>query len=588
MKRLFIILNMLAVLAAISLSCTNVEFDNILDPESSNYVGDEAAAGDTIANIYNPEHPLYNDQLRDKEPPELTITIGSPVQLTVGDSKRLEELKSKVSVKDESDVSVHADISNVNTLVEGNYWIIFTAQDSWGNETVDSLEVVVVKEAIKDTIPPNIYLKGKPYIEITVGQKFIDEGAWATDDPSKDDLTSRIEVSGSVDTSTPGTYVITYTVEDDAGYTASVERTVEVVSEGPSVTMPTIELNGRADTSFDMGGIYVEYGATAEDSDGPIPTEEITIKYPSGFEPGVPIDESGKYRVTYEAVNEAGTQTAFRTVTVLSDECQFDPDPPVITLDGDLEINHPIGTDWEDPGYYAEDDLDGPVDVIVENEPDVNTAGDYIIKYRAMDMCGNVDSAQRIVHVLAGPAITINGNNPDTISVRIEYDDEGATCDFPIDVESDVDPTTPGDYTITYSATNTEGITSSVERKVVVIPGSSGDDLMLKYGVPRDEGFNSLAANVDLSTENGSGIAPEMNGRKLSFSFGQGGFYDIRFGDPDLDLKSKVSHTLDQPQPTITFTETGVARLDGTYYVNYVDGVLYLVEESGAFAIIGE
>ncbi len=79
-----------------------------------------------------------------------------------------------------------------------------------------------------DTTKPVIKLNGSSSITINLGESFSDPGATATD--NKDgDLTDKIETSGTVNVNKAGTYKITYTVEDSAGNTASVTRTVIVV-----------------------------------------------------------------------------------------------------------------------------------------------------------------------------------------------------------------------------------------------------------------------------------------------------------------------------------------------------------------------
>ena len=96
------------------------------------------------------------------------------------------------------------------------------------------------EEADKEA--PVIILKGKEKITIKVGDKFKDEGATAID--KKDgDLTSKIVVTGKVDTSKKGTYTLTYTVEDKAKNKATKTRTVIVEGKrsggGNTIVPPT-------------------------------------------------------------------------------------------------------------------------------------------------------------------------------------------------------------------------------------------------------------------------------------------------------------------------------------------------------------
>jgi len=82
---------------------------------------------------------------------------------------------------------------------------------------------------VVDTSSPEITLLGDNPMTIEVGSTFTDPGATALDNYDGD-LTSSIVVSGSVDTSTIGSYTLTYDVTDASGNAAvSLTRTVNVV-----------------------------------------------------------------------------------------------------------------------------------------------------------------------------------------------------------------------------------------------------------------------------------------------------------------------------------------------------------------------
>ncbi|HUW24019.1 MAG TPA: DUF5011 domain-containing protein [Patescibacteria group bacterium] len=82
---------------------------------------------------------------------------------------------------------------------------------------------------LPDTTPPVITLVGPDTINLFVGDTYTDLGATAFDNVDGD-ITDQIMVGGdTVDTNTPGTYVITYNVKDVAGNPAGeVVRTVIV------------------------------------------------------------------------------------------------------------------------------------------------------------------------------------------------------------------------------------------------------------------------------------------------------------------------------------------------------------------------
>jgi len=126
-----------------------------------------------------------------------------------------------------------------------------------------------------DTTPPVITLNGDNPLYLNVGDEFVDPGATATDDVDGD-LTEQIVVTGSVDTSKPGEYILTYTVSDSAGNTASVTRTV-IVQEKEEEQPPA------------GGSWYYGEGAPDEDLGSPgdlyldIASGDVYVKQENGW-----------------------------------------------------------------------------------------------------------------------------------------------------------------------------------------------------------------------------------------------------------------------------------------------------------------
>ena len=115
-----------------------------------------------------------------------------------------------------------------------------------------------------DTTPPVISIIGSASLRITEGDTYTDAGATAIDDVSGD-LTSSIVTTNPVDTSTPGTYTVTYTVTDAAGNTTTVGRIVTVLAAPPAdTTPPVISITGSASITITEGD-YTDAGATATD-----------------------------------------------------------------------------------------------------------------------------------------------------------------------------------------------------------------------------------------------------------------------------------------------------------------------------------
>ena len=105
--------------------------------------------------------------------------------------------------------------------------IIFIVLASmWG---CDSRKPIANRNDNIDTVAPILTLKGKSNEVLKLGEKFIDKGYSATDNEDGN-ITSSVQREGFVDTSKVGSYKLTYSVEDSAGNSASVNRVVRVTT----------------------------------------------------------------------------------------------------------------------------------------------------------------------------------------------------------------------------------------------------------------------------------------------------------------------------------------------------------------------
>lgn len=97
------------------------------------------------------------------------------------------------------------------------------------------------QEAPKDTTKPTI--NGAGNTSITVGDQFDPKQGVTASDDTDGDITANIKITGSVDTNKPGTYELTYTVQDAAGNKTEVKRTV-TVNPVMSASMPETGMGG--------------------------------------------------------------------------------------------------------------------------------------------------------------------------------------------------------------------------------------------------------------------------------------------------------------------------------------------------------
>lgn len=119
-----------------------------------------------------------------------------------------------------------------------------------------------------DTIPPVITLNGSSSVTIELGSVYTEEGASAVD---ANDGVVDVTISGSVDTSTVGTYTITYTARDAALNTSRVTRTVIV----EDTTAPVITVLGDNPATVEKGSSYTDAGATSDGGETVSSTSDV-------------------------------------------------------------------------------------------------------------------------------------------------------------------------------------------------------------------------------------------------------------------------------------------------------------------------
>jgi hypothetical protein len=140
-----------------------------------------------------------------------------------------------------------------NSVYTGNIVVTITATDKAGVLTVATATAQILEDetsAPADTTAPVITLVGSAAITLDWGSVYIDAGATATDNV---DSSVTVNRSGSVNTSKPGVYKISYTGSDAAGNNAiPVERTVIV--SAPATTTGADGVSGLLRYAFGANG----------------------------------------------------------------------------------------------------------------------------------------------------------------------------------------------------------------------------------------------------------------------------------------------------------------------------------------------
>jgi hypothetical protein len=162
----------------------------------------------------------------DTIPPVITLKGNNPYSVELNSTYN----EPGATAQDNLDGDVTSDIKitgTVNTSQEGDYTRTYTVTDKSGNTGTKTRTVKVVKNV--DDIKPVITLKGSNPMKIQVNTQYVEPGATAQDNVDGD-ISSKIQITGSVNVSKVGTYTRTYTVSDNAGNTATKTRTVNVVT----------------------------------------------------------------------------------------------------------------------------------------------------------------------------------------------------------------------------------------------------------------------------------------------------------------------------------------------------------------------
>ena len=385
--------------------------------------------------------------------------------------------------------------------------VTFTASDLSGNVSSATASVTVT-----DQTAPVITLIGASSIMINVGDAFIDPGSSVVDNV---DTGLNAIATGSVNSTVPSTYLITYNISDAAGNAAiSVKRSVIVQDNvSPVVTAPAniivaaTDMNGTARTVAEINTFL--QAATAQDAqDGSL---SVTHDAPQLF----PL---GATTVTFTATDLSGNiATASASVTV------NDLTPPLINLIGASSITLNVGDHFIDPGHSVSDNVDSGLIATVISTVDTSSVGLYTLTYSVSDLAGNAaipvirnvsvqDSGAPVVTAPASitVAATDASGTAKTVAVIDSYL-QAATATDAIDGSVAVTNDAPAVFplnqttTVTFSAQDLSGNIGQSQSTVLVIDQtrpvitlSGQSSITLSVGEVFTDPGHSVRDNVDV------------------------------------------------------------------------------------------
>lgn len=247
----------------------------------------------------------------------------------------------------------------------------------------------------------------------------------------------------------------------------------------------SLNLKGADTVHVEYGSEYIEEGAECAYTGTWLPfiREDVDVS----TEGSVDSTKTGTYTLTYSADYKDLHEEKTRTVII------EDTAPPRIVLNESPDSYTPFNHPYEEEGFTAEDNYDGDLSSQVVSEEK-----DGKVYYKVTDSSGNTASIVRTIYYddRKGPEITLAGGEAVTFYVGDKFyhewyamDDVDGDLSEEVKIESNVDTSTPGEYTVTYTISDSHGNESTAVRTVTVkakpknnpAPSESGKTIYLTF-----------------------------------------------------------------------------------------------------------
>jgi len=443
----------LLIIALFTTGCTNAVKDEDVASEQ-NVTLDEEAGGTTTVNTSSDIAPLAVIHTSNT-----TIVTGSSVKFDASTSTDADGSIVSYTWKDGEGNTLSNQRTFTHTFTtSGEHSITLEVLDDDGQ--LNTASVTIVVQALLTSIT----------LTIEASPLEVNQTTTLTAIAHYNDNTNE-EVSSSVSWEVVDATLVS--IDAHATLKALHSGTTNIVAyvgniDSNSVNVEVLALDTTPPTlTLEIGIAYTELGVTTTDDKDDNVSIDITGN--------VDVNTVGTYTITYTAKDKAGNEsTVTRTIHVV-----LPPDvtAPTLTLNGESTITLHQGTNYTELGATATDDKDANVTVNITGNVDVNTVGTYIITYTAIDSAGNSTSKERTVKIIdvTPPVITLNGEAKLTLEQNAVYTELGATAVDAVDgnvtvtITGNVDTSTVGSYTVTYTAQDNSSNESNVTRTITIV-----------------------------------------------------------------------------------------------------------------------
>ncbi|MFF2458513.1 immunoglobulin-like domain-containing protein [Peribacillus simplex] len=286
--------------------------------------------------------------------------------------------KTSVKAKDDKDGDLTSAIrveGKVDTKKVGTYTLTYTVADKAGN-----VAKVIRKITVYDKVKPVISGAGNKTIKLN--SSFNPKTNVSAKDNADGSLTSKIKVTGTVNTKKKGTYTLKYTVTDSSKNAATVTRKITIDGTKPVISGANSKTVGYYSTFNPKSGVSAK-----DNLDGNM-TSKIKV---TGT---INTKKKGTYTLKYTVTDSSkNTATVTRKITV-------DSTKPVISGAKSKTIAY-NSTFNPKSGVSAKDNLDGSLTSEIKITGTVNTKkkGTYTLTYTVTDKSKNKAEVKRKITV---------------------------------------------------------------------------------------------------------------------------------------------------------------------------------------------
>ena len=492
------------------------------------------------------------------------ITMNGNDTVYVEENGTYTDLHATATDPTEGDITPRIKVSSdVDVTASGIYFVTYNVKDASGNAADPVTRVVYV---VVDQTKPVITLNGLSTVHVDVVTGSYNEPGFSAMDNRDGDLTTAVQVTGSVNTFKIGTYVLTYTVQDAQRNIAVENRTVIVQDTfAPVLSNKEIKVDqGRNIVEVQLQSVFVDRTEVSENYNNGVYADmyERVATPGAGGIADVDTRVNGTTTAMYTATDETGNFSTLEIDYIVEDYI-----PPVINLNTLGTVRHPVFAKYESVEATVTDNLYDETQVSLTKTSNVDpfTLGTYQEVYTATDASGNVSTKTRTVIVYDGVSPVIAGINGPILRVGIGssfsvFDYIKATDNY----DSPADLMTNMELMSTDLNTYTEGVYSAVFR---TWDNSGNESAPFTLIIVVDYDYYAINSVEEINNDNALNVYPNPSNGIFNVSIDLASNETIDVAIYDL-LGNKVADVVNGELTNGVYPIDLTSEANGVYFVS--------------------